>query len=120
MNWKNYVEKKNAKTFVIPPGWDSRDEIANQLECSPERVDDHLRPALKSGEVTKQVFRVWDEVLKKIVNIVAYQQAAKAVPVAPDIAAMLKLKASGKTNAEIGAAIGKSVGAVRGLLRRHG
>ncbi len=75
MNWKSYVEKQNEKTYVLPQGWDSRDTVAAQLECSPERVDEHLRPALKSGEIQKQQFRVWDKNLKRVVMVIAYARA---------------------------------------------
>lgn len=124
-NWKMFVEKKNAKTYVIPSGWDSRDEIANQLECSPDKVDDHLRPALKSGEVIKQSFKVWDSGLARFHYVTAYQEANKAKPVAlsllpsgADISTMKRLKADGKTYAEIGRVVGMSGDQVRGKLRR--
>lgn len=77
MNWKAYVEKQNATTYTLPPGWDAREKVAEALECSTERVDEHLRPGLKSGEIEKQQFRVWDAALKKIVVVVAYRRADK-------------------------------------------
>ena len=121
MNWKTFVEKKNAKTFVLPAGWDSRDVVADQLECSPEKVDDHLRPALKSGEVIKQQFKVWDDGLKRLILVVAYREASKEkAETAPviDLDVVRKLKAEGKTWAEIGGAVGRSGHSVRALLRR--
>lgn len=123
MNWKTFVENKNAKTFVLPAGWDSRDVVADQLECSPEKVDDHLRPALKSGEVIKQQFKVWDDGLKRLILVVAYREASKekavAAPAPPiDLDVVRKLKAEGKTWAEIGEAVGRSGHSVRALLRR--
>ena len=82
MNWKSYVEKKNAKTYVLPPGWDSRDTIAEQLECSPEKVDDHLRPSLRSGEVVKEIFSVWDPALKRLARVIAYRETKGQAPAA--------------------------------------
>jgi hypothetical protein len=76
-NWKSLVEKQNASTFVLPDGWDSKADIALQLECSEEKVDDYLRPALKSGKVLKQVCRVWDAQLKRVLTTVAYHDTAK-------------------------------------------
>ena len=122
MNWKNYVEKKNAKTFVLPDGWDSRDAVAEQLECSPEKVDDHLRPALKSGEVIKQQFTVWDDNLKRKTLVTAYQEAPKIRPTPPDesqVATIIRMKDEGKQWAEIGLATGMSGDAARGIHRRH-
>lgn len=117
MDWKKLVEKKNAETFVLPEGWDSREVVAEQLECSPDKVDDHLRPALKSGEVMKNTFKVWDDRLKRNVMTVAYSKAPESEF---DLARAQALKAEGKSYAEIGAAMGMSGDAVRGKLRRTG
>lgn len=120
MNWKSFVEKKNAKTFVLPAGWDSRETVANQLECSPDKVDDHLRPALKSGEILKQSFKVWDVSQKRLVFVVAYREA-KAEQSAPsvgfDLEKAKEMKKQGKTWAQIGAAFGISAAAARGRMR---
>lgn len=118
MNWKSFVEKKNAETFVLPEGWDSREVVADQLECSPEKVDDNLRPALKSGEVIKQQFKVWNADLKRLVFVVAYSRAKKQAETPLDIEAMRKMKKDGKTYAEIGATVGRSGEAVRAILRK--
>lgn len=121
MNWKTYIEKKNAKIFVLPAGWDSRDEVAEQLECSPDKVDDHLRPALKSGEILKQQFKVWDASLKKLSFVTAYKEAAKNSTEdaqEQDLVAMKKMKDGGMYYAEIGSKIGRSGDYVRSRLRR--
>lgn len=127
MNWKTYVEKKNAKTFVLPEGWDSRDTIAEQLECSPEKVRDHLRPALQSKEVLEQRFNVWDAGLGRCVMVTAYRQAS-AGPAAVvgkagsafDIEAAKAMKRKGASYAVIGKVFGFSGPAVRAKLRRAG
>lgn len=123
MNWKSYVEKKNAKTFVLPDGWDSREDVATQLDCSTDKVDDHLRPALKSGEVIKQQFKVWNDEQKRLVFITAYREASKDRALTTsefDVARAKALKADGKSYAEIGALLGLTGDAVRGKLRRTG
>lgn len=121
MNWKTYVEKKNAKTYVLPPGWDSRETVAAQLDCSTDKVDDHLRPALKSGEVIKQQFKVWDESQKRLVFVVAYREATKDKAVNDiSLERAKQLKAEGKSYAQIGAELGRSGDAIRGMLRRAG
>lgn len=117
MNWKTYAEKKNAETYVLPHGWDSRDAVANQLECSPDKVDDHLRPGLKAGEIQKQQFRVWEPALKRLVMVTAYAKADTKRDDEPIVRAK-QLKAEGKTYAEIGAAMGRSGDSVRAMLRR--
>lgn len=123
-NWKSVVEKINSETFVLPDGWDSRDSIAEELDCSPEKVDDHLRPGLKSGRFIKQQHKVWDKNLKRNIMVVAYHDTAldkEKVPVTQfDLARAAALKKEGKSYAEIGAEMGASGDAVRAKLRRAG
>lgn len=73
MNWKNHVEKISARNFVLPAGWDSREKVADQLECSPERVRVVLAPAIKAGEIEQAVFPVWDPIVKRVVRTTAYR-----------------------------------------------
>lgn len=119
-NWKSVVEKINSETFVLPDGWDSRDSIAEELECSPEKVDDHLRPGIRSGRFIKQSHKVWDKNLKRNIMVIAYHDTAKdKAPAAPfDLTKALELKAAGKSYAEIGAEVGMTGDAVRAKLRK--
>ena len=121
-NWKALVEKQNAETYVLPEGWDSRDAVANDLDCSPEKVDDHLRPGLKSGRFIKQSYKVWDKNLGRNIMVVAYhdtaQDTAKPAPAAVDMAKLQALHAEGKTYAEIGKVVGLSRNAVRFRIQR--
>ena len=80
MNWKATVAKLNSKHFAFPAGWDTRDTIAAQLECSPDRVDTLLGPGLKSGEIEKQQFPVWDSRLGRKVLVWGYRQKGAATP----------------------------------------
>ena len=74
MNWKSLVETQNAKSYVLPEGWDSREKIAEQLECSPDRVRILLAPGLKSGAIETAVFPVWCDVTKRVVRTSAYRR----------------------------------------------
>ena len=76
MNWKQLVEAQNRRTYVLPPGWDSRDKIAEQLECSVDNVRVLLGPAIRAKSVEVSVFPVWDEVTKKIMRVTAYRRRA--------------------------------------------
>ena len=76
MNWKQLVEAQNRRTYVLPPGWDSRDKIAEQLECSVDNVRVLLGPAIRAKSVEVSVFPVWDEVTKKVVRVTAYRLRA--------------------------------------------
>lgn len=120
MNWKKLVENKNAKTYVLPEGWDSRDTIAEQLECSPEKVRDHLRPALKSGEVLEQQFKVWNSDLGRCVMVTAYKEAKNANAPEFSLEKAKALKKAGKSWNQIGAELGVSGDSIRAKLRRAG
>ena len=76
MNWKQLVEAQNRRTYVLPPGWDSRDKIAEQLECSVDNVRVLLGPAIRAKAVEVSVFPVWDEVTKKVMRVTAYRRRA--------------------------------------------
>lgn len=74
MNWKSLVEAQNRKTYVLPLGWDSRDKVAEQLECSVDNVRVLLAPAIRAKAVEVQQFPVWDDIIKKVVRITAYRR----------------------------------------------
>lgn len=76
MNWKQLVEAQNRKTYVLPPGWDSRDKVAEQLECSVDNVRVLLGPAIRNKTVEVQQFPIWDDITKKVVRITAYRRRA--------------------------------------------
>lgn len=123
-NWKKEVDRINSETFVLPEGWTSREDVAKELECSDEKVDDHLRPGLKSGRFIKQAHKVWNEMLGRAVLVTAYHDAAldlkpkQDATIKVDIEKLKELKNTGKSYAEIGAEVGKSGDSVRALLRR--
>lgn len=77
MNWKNYVEKMNATKYVLPEGWDSREAVAEQLGCSLDRVNEHLKPGIQAKEVEVKAFPVWDSVTKRILRVTAYRFVSK-------------------------------------------
>jgi hypothetical protein len=60
MKWKKQIQKQNARHYAWPTGWDPAEVIAEQLECSPERVREHLAPSIRCGEVEVKSFTVWD------------------------------------------------------------
>ena len=74
MNWKSLVEAQNKKTYVLPQGWDSRDKVAEQLECNVDNVRVLLGPAIRNKTVEVQQFPVWDDVTKKVIRITVYRR----------------------------------------------
>jgi hypothetical protein len=81
-NWKSILEKQNAAAYAWPKGWSSRDDVADQLECSPERVASLLAPGIRAGSVERQDFTVWDAKLKRLVRLTGYRETDKAAPAA--------------------------------------
>lgn len=73
-NWKSFVNTDNAKRYVLPAGWDSKERIAEQLECSEDSVRRILSAALKSGEVEQGVFPVWDAITGRLVRVTAFRR----------------------------------------------
>ena len=76
MNFKRIVENSNAKLYVLPEGWTPRDKVAEQLECSPDRVAQHLKPAIKEGTIETNVFPVWDKLTKRVIRVTAYRETS--------------------------------------------
>jgi len=84
-NWKNILEKQNAAAYAWPRGWSSRDDVAEQLECSSERVASLLAPGIRAGTVERQDFTVWDNKLKRLVRITGYRELGRGeTPATPD------------------------------------
>jgi len=78
MNWKNLLNKTNASTFKWPEGWDTREEVAEQLECSPDRVREVLAPAIRAGNVEVKEFKIWED--GRFVRKTGFRAAAESKP----------------------------------------
>ena len=104
MNWKKAIDAINEEKFRIPEGWDSKETIAQELQCSPERVHDLLKNGLTSGAFEAQEFPVWDAKRRLTVRIRCYRQ--KSEPVGMDEGLKQRIAASikrhpGKANNSI-------------------
>lgn len=77
MNWQKAVEKINIQKYSIPAGWDTKDKIAMELQCSPERVHDLLKGGLASGAFEMQEFPVWDVKRRITVRVRCYRQKSE-------------------------------------------
>ena len=80
MNWKSFVEESHAKTYRLPQGWDSRETIADQLDCAIDSVRRLLAPAIKAGTIESGMFPVWDDISKKVIRVTAYRKAPPKAP----------------------------------------
>jgi hypothetical protein len=95
-NWKKIVSSANAKKYAWPVGWETREKIAEQLECSPDRVADILMPAIKAGEIERGSFPVWDSVLQRKQLITGYRETPKNIEQVSIASKKIKLVEGGK------------------------
>jgi hypothetical protein len=74
MNWQKAIDKINIEKFRIPAGWDTKEKIAEELQCSPDRVHDLLKVGLASGAFESQEFPVWDAKRRMTIRTRCYRQ----------------------------------------------
>ena len=79
-NWNKTVTEINRKRYVIPDGWDTREVVAESLECAPDRVADLLKPGIQSGQIERQEFSVWDDARRMTTRVVCYRVASEKQP----------------------------------------
>lgn len=75
-NWKKIVSSSNSKQFRWPAGWQTRDEVAEELECSRERVSEILAPAIEQGLIERKQFPVWDPNTHRKVMVIGYREVS--------------------------------------------
>ena len=74
MNWAKEIEQINRERYRVPEGWDTKEKIAEQLQCSPERVNDLLRPGIQAGVFEGKDFSVWDDSRRLAVRVRCYRK----------------------------------------------
>ena len=134
-NWKKLVQKAAAETFRLPPGWDTREKVAEQLDCAVERVAERMRPLLtcKPPLAEAKAFDVWDAGLERKVRVMAYREihvptrtpakteAPGASPLPSDRAfAIQELRTQGLSWAAVARSVGCSKTNVQRIAKQHG
>lgn len=76
-NWQKAINKINTERYCIPAGWDTKEQVAKNLECDPSRVNDLLKPGLDSGDIERKEFPVWDEKRRMAVRVQCYRLAGE-------------------------------------------
>lgn len=112
-NWTKTVNEINRKRYTIPEGWDTKDQVAESLQCDPDKVGDMLKPGIQSGDIERQEFPIWDEKRRLTVRVVCYRLAGEKRPPkespereGPDFTLERRIREAirrhpGKTNREI-------------------
>lgn len=78
--WLKLVTKHKVQKNVVPPGWQTREEVAEQLACHEERVNGVLKDAIHAGEVEVQSFPVWSATKRKVVITTCYRIVGADMP----------------------------------------
>ena len=71
--WLKLVTKHKVSKNVVPPGWQTRAEVAEHLACQEERVNSILKDAINAGEVEVQTYPVWSATKRKVVATTCYR-----------------------------------------------
>jgi hypothetical protein len=81
-NWNKIVASANAEKFKFPAhdGWVTREKVAEDLDCSPERVPEVLSVAIRSGAVETKAFTVWDAEGHRKVRMIGYREVKQGPP----------------------------------------
>lgn len=74
-NWLAVTNRVNKDRYKIPSGWETKEQVAESLQCDPRRVHEFLRPAIASGEVERQEFSVWDDKRRCTARVACYRLA---------------------------------------------
>lgn len=97
-NWKQTVNEINRKRYTIPEGWETREQVAECLQCDPAKVADILKAGIASGEVERQTFQSWDENRRMAVGVVCYRIAGETEASEKPSDITTKIRASIKRN----------------------
>lgn len=76
-NWAKTISKINKDRYQIPEGWDTKEQVAESLQCAPDRVNDLLKPGVALGEIDKQDFPVWDGNRRMTTRVTCYRVVGK-------------------------------------------
>jgi len=79
-NWLKAVNDLNKSKFSIPEGWDTKEQVAEKLQCAPDRVADLLRVGLQTGDFEKHEFNVWDDARRLATKVMCFRIADKDSP----------------------------------------
>jgi len=74
-NWLKAINDINKSRYIIPEGWDTKEQVAEKMQCSPDRVADLLKPGIQSGDFERQEFSVWSEARRLTERVTCYRIA---------------------------------------------
>ena len=79
-NWLKLTNKINADRFQIPAGWETREQVAESLQCAPDKVADLLKAGIQAGDIERAQFPVWCESRRMAIPTTCYREAQSDKP----------------------------------------
>ena len=79
-NWLKLTNKINAERFQIPDGWETREQVAESLQCAPDKVADLLKAGIQAGDIERAQFPVWCESRRMAIPTTCYREAQSDKP----------------------------------------
>lgn len=72
-NWLKTVNRINASKYTIPEGWDTKEAVAESLQCDHSKVADLLKPGISAGEIERKDFPIWDDKRRMTARVTCYR-----------------------------------------------
>ena len=117
-NWLKITNRINQDRYKIPDGWETKEQVAESLQCAPDKVPDLLKAGIQAGDIERAQFPIWVESRRMAVPTTCYREAQKDAPNPP------QAKGSGSLQDQIAAKIrqhpGKANARIARMFWRHG
>ena len=103
-DWMKKVNEINRRRYTVPDGWETKEQVAESLECDPDKVPELLKPGIQTGDIERDEFSVWDEKRRQTVRVVCYRLSDGKV-------ASQATKASGRSRKARGGSVEERIAA---------
>jgi hypothetical protein len=81
--WLKTVNELNRQRFSIPAGWETKERVAEFLQCDPAKVNDLLKAGIDMGRFERNDFSVWDDNRRMTVRVTCYRLLDPDAPQVP-------------------------------------
>jgi hypothetical protein len=79
-NWLKITNRINQDRYKIPDGWETKEQVAESLQCAPDKVPDLLKAGINAGDIEKAQFPIWSDARRMAVPTTCYREAQKDQP----------------------------------------
>ena len=74
-NWLRITNRINAERFQVPDGWETREQVAESLQCAVDKVADILKAGIQAGDIERATFPVWSDSRRMAIPTTCYREA---------------------------------------------